>query len=89
MSGQIVGRALERHFDAIRRAELDRLRRKFSDLNPRDRQSAESIISEVIAALARRPAAALADADQLETLDAIVQLFGLEVTAGSPSSSEA
>jgi hypothetical protein len=88
MSGRIIAQALEAHFDAVRCAELKRLERKLSDLSPTDRDSAESIINEVIGTLVRTPAAALADADQSDALDAIVRLFALECTGAAPLVSE-
>jgi hypothetical protein len=89
MRGQIVARALQAHFDTVCRAELERRHQKLGGLNRRDRESVESIIGEVIGALARRLAAPLTDADHAATLDVIVQLFGLERPGGSPRRSEA
>ncbi len=78
MSGPTVGRALQKRFEAVRRAELDRLRRKLGALSDDDRQSAEAIIADVIAALAREPAYALARTAHPHTLRAVVELFDLE-----------
>lgn len=78
MSGAVVGRALERRFEEVRRSELERLDRKLAALTPDDRARAESIIADVIGALARVPAAALACAHHRPTLDAVVHLFALD-----------
>jgi hypothetical protein len=78
MSGPGVGQALERRFQEVRRAEVDRLARKLAALSPDQRRSAEEIIADVIGALARRPAAALARDNHLPTLEAVVRLFRLE-----------
>ena len=77
MSGGIVREALLERFDTIRREELERLRRKLVGLSDPERQSAESIIADVIAALAVAPSQALADTPPPH-LHAIVRLFALE-----------
>lgn len=78
MSGPGVGQALERRFQEVRRAEVDRLARKLAALSPDQRQSAEEIIADVIGALARIAATALARHSHAPTLEAVVQLFQLE-----------
>lgn len=78
MSGGLVKEALQERFHNIRREELERLRRKLVGLTDLERQSAELIIADVIAALAEVPSQALIDTPPPETLKAIVHLFGLE-----------
>jgi hypothetical protein len=78
MSGQGVGRAIERRFEQVRRSETERLQRKLARLSGEERESAEEIIAAVIDAVARVAAAALVKADHQPTLDAIVRLFDLE-----------
>jgi hypothetical protein len=78
MSGQGVGRAIERRFDQVRRSETERLQRKLARLSGKERESAEEIIGDVIAAVARVAASALVKADHQPTLEAIVRLFNLE-----------
>jgi hypothetical protein len=84
VSGSRVGEALQRRFEDVRRAELERLHRKLSALTPADRQSAEAIIADVIRALACAPAAALARDHQSQSLDAVVHLFGLDMSGTHP-----
>jgi glutamyl-tRNA reductase len=82
MSGIVVGRALERRFEEVRRSEIDRLRRKLASLGPADRERAEAIIADVVDALARVPSAALASAHHslsVPALEAVVHLFGLDL----------
>ena len=78
MSGSGVGRALERRFEEVGRSEIDRLKRKLAGLSPEERASVEAIVADVIGALARVPAAVLAQADHRPTLEAVVHLFDLE-----------
>lgn len=88
MSGTIVGPALERRFEEVRGSEIDRLRRKLVGLSPEERESAEAIIADVIGALVRVPAAVLASAQHLPTLEAVVHLFGLDLSPGHPADIE-
>jgi 1,6-anhydro-N-acetylmuramate kinase len=74
----MVRDALQERFDAVRREELERLRRKLVGLSDHERQSAETIIADVIAALAEVSSQALVDSHPPETLQAIVRLFALE-----------
>ena len=82
MSGSHVATALHERFHAIRRAEMTRLARKLDRLNDAERRSAESVIVDVVAALAS-PAATLADEAHPRTLEAIVRLFRLDLPAAS------
>ena len=79
MSGPTVGRALHDRFDAIRRAELERLQRKLAGLTAADRQFVHEITSEVVNALARGPEQALAGEASPIAVDVLVRLFALEV----------
>lgn len=67
MSGTVVGRALARRFDEVRQTEIERLQRKLAALSPADRAGAESIIADVIGAIARVPATPLASAQHRAT----------------------
>ena len=78
MSGPAVSQALQERFDAIRRAELDRLRKKLGHLSDDDRQSVEAITADIITAIARVPARMLAGRTDAPHLDALVQLFALD-----------
>ncbi len=78
MSGVAVGHALEIRFEEVRRAEADRLRHKLAALSPGDRVLAEAIITDVIGALARVPAAALSRPEPPPALDAVAHRFGLD-----------
>lgn len=78
MSGPKVSQALEDRFDAIRRAEVDRLRKKLGGLTDEDRQHVEAITADIIRAIARVPADALANGASSPTVEAVVRLFALE-----------
>jgi hypothetical protein len=80
MSGPTASQALQNRFDAIRRAELTRLKKKLAGLSEQDRQSVDQITTDVIAALTRGPARALAgDAVPPASVDALIQLFALDL----------
>ena len=80
MSGPTASQALHDRFDAIRRAELARLKKKLAGLNDQERESVDQITTEVIEALARGPALALADrAVPSRSVDVLVHLFGLDL----------
>lgn len=76
MSGATARKALRRRFDAIRRAELERLQKKLRGLSEADRRSAEAIIADVVQAIARVPDQA--PSDDVPALLALVHLFDLE-----------
>jgi glutamyl-tRNA reductase len=78
MSGASVGRAIHERFDAVRRAEVERLKRKLSALNDAERAIAEQVIADVVAGLARVPSRYANAADE-RALRAIVHLFGLDI----------
>jgi len=75
----MVKSALQAHFEAVRRQEMDRLQRKLVGLSDAERACAETVIADVIGALARTPVERLDDeAPHPATLEAIVHLFALE-----------
>lgn len=78
MSGVMVRDALREHFDAVCREELERLRRKLVGLSDTERESAETIIADVISALTRAPSQVLVDTPHPATIDAVVHLFALQ-----------
>lgn len=80
MSGGMVRDALQEHFDAVCRDELDRLRRKLAGLTDDERSSAELVIADVIGALAKTSVERLSDGEPPHpaTIDAIVHLFALD-----------
>jgi glutamyl-tRNA reductase len=77
MSGPMVSQALHDRFDAIRRAEFERLKKKLGGLTDEDRRHVEAITADIIHALARVPARALSNA-QPPALEALVHVFALE-----------
>lgn len=80
MSGGMAGAALQEHFDSVCRDELERLRRKLVGLSDFERESAESIIADVINALTREPSQVLAHSHtQPTTIEAVVRLFNLQL----------
>jgi hypothetical protein len=76
----MVKDALQEHFDAVCREELDRLRRKLVGLSDAERVSAETVIADVIGAVARTSVQRLDDGSlpHPAAVDAIVHLFALE-----------
>jgi len=72
-----VSRALRHRFDAIRRAEVERLDKKLRGLTDADRQSAEAIIADIVHAIASVPEQALSDNAPAPALQALVHLFDL------------
>ena len=77
MSGATVSKALHARFDSIRRAELDRLKKKLAGLSEEDRRHVESITADVIHAIARVPTQALTGDVRSPLLEAAVWLFAL------------
>ena len=77
MSGPAVSQALHDRFEAIRRAELDRLKKKLGGLTDEDRRHVEAITADIIHAIARVPAQALAAEVQSPALEALVRVFAL------------
>ncbi len=78
MSGPKVSEALQERFDAIRRAELERLRKKLGGLTDEDRRHVEAITADIIRAIARVPAERLAASPQGPAVEAMVRLFALD-----------
>jgi glutamyl-tRNA reductase len=78
MSGNRASQALQDRFDAIRRAELERLKKKLGGLTEADRQFVQQITSDVVNALARGPQEALAQDPPSIAVEALVRLFALE-----------
>lgn len=78
MSGPVISQALQDRFEAIRRSELDRLRKKLGSLTDDERRSVEAITADIIAAIARVPARALSDIEHASALDTVVRLFALD-----------
>ena len=77
VSGLAVSKALHDRFEAIRCAELDRLRKKLGALSDEDRRRVDAITADIIHAIARVPAQALARDARSPMLEAVVRLFGL------------
>jgi glutamyl-tRNA reductase len=77
MSGPSVSVALRDRFDAIRRAEIERLDKKLRGLTEDDRRSVEAITADVIHAIARVPEHALHANAPAPALEAVVALFDL------------
>ena len=78
MSGATASQALHERFDAIRRAELDRLKKKLAGLTEEERRSVHEITADVVQALARGPQRALAGDAPSETVNTVVRLFALD-----------
>jgi glutamyl-tRNA reductase len=73
--------ALRQRFEAIRRAELDRLQHKLSGLPPEDRDRVDEITHLIVEKLLLTPTAQLKSLPDLETMaaysDALNRLFSL------------
>jgi glutamyl-tRNA reductase len=78
MSGSRASQALHDRFDAIRRAELERLKKKLAGLTDADREFVHQVTTDVVDALARGPEKALADGSSSTAVEALVRLFALE-----------
>jgi hypothetical protein len=78
MSGLTASQALNNRFDAIRRAELERLKKKLAGLSDADRLSIDEITADLVGALTRGPQQALAGDSPLIAVEALVRLFALE-----------
>ena len=77
MSGATASQALHDRFETIRRAELERLKRKLGGLTEADRQFVHQITANVIHALARGPEQALVENAPPSTIEAVIHLFAL------------
>jgi glutamyl-tRNA reductase len=78
MSGSTASEALHARFDAIRRAELERLKKKLAGLTEADRAFVHQVTTDVVDALARGPERVLAEDSPSVAVEALVRLFGLE-----------
>ena len=78
MSGLRASQALHDRFDAIRRAELARLKKKLAGLSEADRLSVDQITADIVGALTRGPEQALAEDSPLIAIEVLVRLFALE-----------
>ena len=80
MSGPTASLALQQRFDAIRRAELARLKKKLAGLSEQERQWVDQITTDVVAALICGPTRALAGGSVPRgSIDALIQLFALDL----------
>ena len=78
MSGPTASQALHARFDAIRRAELERLKKKLAGFSDAERLFVEQVTADVIGALARGPERALAEGSPVIAVEVLVRLFALE-----------
>lgn len=78
MSGLTASQALHNRFDAIRRAELERLKKKLAGLSEADRLSVDQITADIVGALTRGPRQALAEDSPHIAVEALIRLFALE-----------
>ena len=78
MSGLTASQALHNRFDAIRRAEPERLKKKLAGLSDADRLSVDEITADLVGALTCGPKRALAENSPLIAVEALVHLFALE-----------
>ena len=78
MSGLTASQALHNRFDTIRRAELERLKKKLAGLSDAERRSVDEITADLVGALTRGPKQALAKDSPLVAVAALVRLFALK-----------
>jgi hypothetical protein len=83
MSGSGVSQVLQDRFDSISRAELKRLDKKLARLSDAERRTVESLVGDIVAAIARVPERTLAEDVPVETLDALVRVFRLSIESSS------
>ena len=79
MSGPTATQALHDRFDAIRRAELARLKKKLTGLSDDDRRFVAEVTAGIVDALTRGPQRALAQDPPGMAAETLVRLFALEV----------
>ena len=79
MSGPTATQALHDRFDAIRRAELARLKKKLTGLSDDDRRFIDEVTAGIVDALTRGPQRALAQDPPGMAAETLVRLFALEV----------
>ena len=77
MSGRTAARALERHFEEIRRQELARLRKKLAPLTDEQRADVDRITAQIVRAIVRRPTELLGADRQPALARAVQDLFAL------------
>ena len=75
MSGERAAQALGDRFEAIRRSELARLRKKLSALSAEERAQVDAITAQVVQALAAAPQRALACDESPLLVRTVVDLF--------------
>lgn len=78
MSGPTASQALHDRFDAIRRAELERLKKKLAGLSDADRLFVDQITTDLVRALASGPEQALGEDPPAHAVETLVRLFALE-----------
>jgi len=77
MSGSTVALAMRARFEAIRRAELERLsRKKLRGLTDHQRESVDTITAEITRAIVSLAERGLSEASQ-PAVDAVARLFAL------------
>ncbi|MEW6322507.1 MAG: hypothetical protein AB1635_15640 [Acidobacteriota bacterium] len=91
MSGANAARALQAHFEEVRKSELTRLRKKVAALSADQQAAVDAITASVIRGIARRPAAALARDGSPALVRAVVDLFRMaqQPVVTRPASTEA
>jgi glutamyl-tRNA reductase len=77
MSGPSVTVALRERFEAIRRAELQRLNKKLRGLTAAQRESVDAITAEITRAIAGVAERGLSVDDSQPSVEALVRLFRL------------
>lgn len=76
MSGAAAAEALQARFDEVLKSEWTRLGRKVSGLDEGQRQAVESIVAQVVHALADRPARTLTTTNEPALGHLALRLFG-------------
>jgi glutamyl-tRNA reductase len=77
MCGEAAARALRTRFEEIRRAELQRLRKKIASLGPSAVAEVDAVTAQVVQAIASRPTWTLRHDNDPPLVDAVLHLFGV------------
>jgi hypothetical protein len=75
MDGERAARALEEHFEAIRRAELLRLGKKLAGLRAEERATVEAVTLHIVHAIAAAPSRVLARDESQLLVRTVLDLF--------------
>jgi len=76
---ETVAQALDARFEAVSRAEIQRLRKKTAALSEAEREQVNELAVEVVRGIAARAAGALGDDQPLRLAPAVARLFRIPI----------